>query len=85
MCLLFQRYVSIYKFSNADMQDLWKCFSEAVQYEHDVAGIMDTWTRQMGFPVVTVSHLHGNRYKLTQQRFLLNPHDYDDQTPSPYE
>ena len=49
--------------------------SQAVGGEHDVGLIMDTWTRQMGFPVVTVKHIRGNKYKLLQERFLLNPHD----------
>ena len=49
--------------------------TQAVGGEHDVGLIMDTWTRQMGFPVVTVKHLGGNRYRLKQERFLLNPED----------
>ena len=42
---------------------------------YDVDRIMDTWTRQMGFPVVTVKHQKGDTYVLKQERFLLNPED----------
>lgn len=49
--------------------------TQAVGGEHDVGLIMDTWTRQMGFPVVTVQHRGGNKYRLHQERFLLNPED----------
>lgn len=37
---------------------------------------MQTWTEQMGFPVVNVVK-EGNTYKLTQKRFLANADDYD--------
>ena len=46
--------------------------------------IMDTWTRQMGFPVVTVKHKGGDVYTLEQDRFLLNPDDKFDPGDSPY-
>lgn len=37
--------------------------------------IMQTWTEQMGLPVVDVVK-DGNNYKLTQKRFLANQDDY---------
>lgn len=37
---------------------------------------MQTWTEQMGVPVVNVEK-DGNTYKLTQKRFLANQDDYD--------
>ena len=45
---------------------------------------MDTWTRQMGFPVVHVKHVRGRTYRLEQKRFLLNPADKYDPKHSPY-
>lgn len=36
---------------------------------------MQTWTEQMGLPVVEVKK-DGNTYTLTQKRFLANPEDY---------
>lgn len=38
----------------------------------DVAEVMNTWTLQMGFPVVNVSEESGN-IVLKQQRFLSDP------------
>jgi aminopeptidase N len=75
-----QNYINKYKFKNARMSELWKTFQEAVNGRFNVGQVMDTWTRQMGFPVVTVKHLRGNTYRLDQKRFLLNPNDkYDPQ------
>jgi len=37
----------------------------------DVKTVMDTWTRQTGFPVVHVSVI-GRHLKLRQERFLLH-------------
>ncbi|KAK2153435.1 hypothetical protein LSH36_297g02026 [Paralvinella palmiformis] len=80
-----QNYVNKYIFSNAKMKDLWKTFEEAVDQKHEVAEIMDTWTRQMGFPVVTVKKIGKNKYRLDQSRFLLNPEDKYDKNSSPYQ
>ena len=38
----------------------------------DVAEVMDTWTLQMGFPVVNVTE-DGGKIVLKQQRFLADP------------
>lgn len=37
-----------------------------------IAGVMDTWTKQMGYPVLDLSVSESNA-KLTQKRFLLDP------------
>jgi aminopeptidase N len=38
----------------------------------DVKSIMDTWTLQMGFPVVTITrNYQQNTAKITQQRFII--------------
>ena len=39
----------------------------------NVAEVMDTWTLQMGFPVVNVSSRSGSEIILKQQRFLADP------------
>ncbi len=38
----------------------------------DVKAVMDTWTRQMGYPVVTVRR-DGNTITASQSRFLYSP------------
>ncbi|XP_062584013.1 glutamyl aminopeptidase-like, partial [Saccostrea cucullata] len=62
-------YVNRFKFRNAKMDELWDTFSEAVDYRYDIKSTMNTWTRQMGFPVITMQ-TEGDSYNLTQERFL---------------
>jgi len=81
---LRQSYVSKFKFDNAEMSQLWQTFEHATGNRYRIADVMDTWTRQMGFPVVTVHHVTGNEYLLNQTRFLINPDDQYDATDSPY-
>lgn len=47
-----------------------------------VAEVMDTWTKQMGYPVLdlTVSEMNAT---LNQRRFLLDPKANASQPPSP--
>uniref|UniRef100_A0A4W5PMT2 Aminopeptidase n=1 Tax=Hucho hucho TaxID=62062 RepID=A0A4W5PMT2_9TELE len=47
-----------------------------------VADVMDTWTKQMGYPVLDLSTA-GTETKLTQRRFLLDPNADTTQPPSP--
>ena len=79
-----QKYVTTYMFSNAEMSQLWATFEEVAEHRYKIGEIMDTWTRQMGFPVVTVQHVAGDRYVLNQSRFLVNPDDKFDLFSSPY-
>ena len=41
----------------------------------DVKSIMDTWTTQMGYPVITVKR-NGRSIEATQKHFIVD-HDYD--------
>jgi len=67
-------YLEKFKFGNAETADLWKCFGEVSG--KDINGMMDSWIKQMGFPLVSVEQklLDGNRRQLlmTQQRFLAD-------------
>ncbi len=51
----------------------------------DVKEIMDTWTLQMGYPVVTITRDYDRadgviQFNATQERFLLNPDNPDANT-----
>lgn len=48
-----------------------------------VAEVMDTWTKQMGYPVLDLSV--SADAKLTQKRFLLDPKADASQPPSIFE
>ena len=45
---------------------------------------MDTWTRQKGYPVLTLSKPDANTYQVTQERFLTDPSAQETE-PSPYD
>lgn len=47
-----------------------------------VAEVMDTWTKQMGYPVLDLS-VSETVAKLTQKRFLLDPKGDPESPPSP--
>ena len=79
-----QSYVDKFQFSNAEMSQLWETFEQATGNRYHIGDVMDTWTRQMGFPVVSVRHVTGSEYLLNQTRFLINPDDQYDASDSPY-
>ncbi|XP_050397180.1 glutamyl aminopeptidase [Patella vulgata] len=66
-----QMYVKRYKFKNAARDQLWQTFTEAVNNTFVIKPIMDTWTRQMGYPVVNVLLTEGV-FTLQQKRFLIS-------------
>ncbi|XP_073428069.1 glutamyl aminopeptidase [Dendrobates tinctorius] len=73
-----QNYLKNYHFKNAKTDDFWGALAEASN--KPVKDVMDTWTRQMGYPVLNVRS--GNTVQ--QERFLLDP-NADASTPeSPY-
>jgi len=61
------------------------------KYQRDAAGdsieikaMMDTWTLQMGYPVVTVRQT-GSQISASQQRFLYNAEgNFTEEFSSPY-
>jgi aminopeptidase N len=47
-------------------------FSFIKEVKIDVKEVMDTWTLQMGFPLVTIEN-KGGKYSAKQEHFLVNP------------
>ena len=43
-----------FKYGNAVTNDLWTALAEVAEGGLDIKAIMDTWTRQMGYPVLQV-------------------------------
>ncbi|ESO98455.1 hypothetical protein LOTGIDRAFT_174264 [Lottia gigantea] len=78
-----QMYVKRYKFKNAARDQLWQTFTEAVNHTYVIKPIMDTWTRQMGYPVVDVI-LSDGVYVLNQKRFLFGTDDSKEPNPFGY-
>ncbi|KAB5528472.1 hypothetical protein PHYPO_G00140570 [Pangasianodon hypophthalmus] len=67
-------YLKKYKGNNTEKEDLWNSLSQFTNQSIDVAQMMNTWTVQKGFPLVTVNR-KGNQVKVTQDHFLLNAGD----------
>ncbi|XP_041364193.1 glutamyl aminopeptidase-like [Gigantopelta aegis] len=70
------KYLKRFQWGNAKTDDLWNALSE-VPGAPDVKHIMDTWTRQMGFPFVDISFtsLGSGRTSVSarQKRYLADP------------
>jgi len=63
-------YLKTFQYKNADTNDLWdhlQKFSNGVDVHH----VMDSWTRQMGFPLLTVTR-KGDTISVTQQRYTAD-------------
>jgi len=61
-------YLNKFKYRNAVTVDLW----EALENESGkpVAATMSSWTKQTGYPLLSVSSVDSSTVKITQQRFL---------------
>ncbi|XP_046631093.1 glutamyl aminopeptidase-like [Daphnia pulicaria] len=77
-----QDFLKEYKFKNAATADLWRVL-QTVTPQLDITRIMDTWTRQMGYPVLNYT-VNGNVLTVKQSRFLSDPNSNATVTPSPY-
>ncbi|XP_017878860.1 glutamyl aminopeptidase-like isoform X2 [Ceratina calcarata] len=69
-------YLNLHAYGNADTNDLWAVFTKHANNTFDVKAIMDTWTQQMGFPLITITR-NGNTITATQKRFLISPREND--------
>ncbi|XP_068814489.1 aminopeptidase N [Struthio camelus] len=70
-----QSYLHTFAYGNTIYTDLWAHLQTAVDRNNvslpgSIGHIMDRWTLQMGFPVVTVNTLTGT---ISQKHFLLDP------------
>ncbi|XP_057180621.1 thyrotropin-releasing hormone-degrading ectoenzyme-like isoform X2 [Triplophysa rosa] len=77
----FQRglndYLVTHMYRNAARDDLWNKFSEAMQREGkdiNITEVMDRWTLQMGYPVVTISKNDSldNTVTISQEHFVYD-------------
>lgn len=70
-------YLDANKYMNADSNDLVKHLDGKV--EQNVFEFLNTWIRQKGLPVVTVTR-DGDNFRLTQKRFLTDPENENKET-----
>ncbi|CAL1297547.1 unnamed protein product [Larinioides sclopetarius] len=64
-------YLKKYAYKNAETKDLWAELDQATSLNVSVSGLMDTWTRQMGFPFVELTR-EGSNLTATQHWFSRN-------------
>lgn len=76
-------YLKKYSFANAVTHDLLESLQSTIGDKINLKEIMNTWTRQMGLPVVNVKKQNFS-YILTQKRFLANPKAKFNLNDSPY-
>uniref|UniRef100_A0A4W5R4C7 Aminopeptidase n=1 Tax=Hucho hucho TaxID=62062 RepID=A0A4W5R4C7_9TELE len=73
-----KEYLQAFQYSNAVHKDLWEYLQKAVNKNGGhikVAEVMETWTMQMGYPVITINTTTGD---ISQEHFLLiQPSDYN--------
>ena len=66
-----QQYQAKHQYANAVTADLWAALSAASQ--QDVATLANSWTRQMGYPLVQASFDRGTKtLTLKQRRFFAD-------------
>eukprot|EP00731_Ephydatia_muelleri_P032135 Em0023g642a len=76
-----QSYLKMYAYQNAATDMLWQSLQK--YSASNIASIMDTWTKQMGYPVVTVKRTSPTTASVSQERFFfLTPNGAT--APSPY-
>ncbi|XP_032235059.1 glutamyl aminopeptidase isoform X2 [Nematostella vectensis] len=73
-----RRYLKTHAYGNANTDDLWESFRQASCTRGscvDVKYIMDTWTLQMGYPVVMIKKAKDKTpsFAVTQKHFLFDP------------
>ncbi|XP_068743771.1 glutamyl aminopeptidase-like isoform X2 [Montipora capricornis] len=69
------RYLNKYRYGNARTDDLWNALQEETRVRGSykkVKEMMDTWTLQMGYPVLNITNIGGEKYRVSQERFLYD-------------
>lgn len=76
-------YLDTYKFDNAVSDDLWRCLTKATNGKIDVKSVMDTWTLQMGYPVIDVYRDEKDKETaiVTQERFTTDVKEEGEDVP----
>ena len=72
-----QRYLRRHQFSNATTEDLWQALAE--ESGQRVKQVMDTWTKQTGYPLLSADSRQGE-VKLRQARYSLDGAAHPDDT-----
>ncbi len=75
-------YLDTHSYGNAETQDLWQALGKASG--KPVAKVMDSWTKQTGFPVISAKR-QDSKLELNQRRFLYENISSDTASEDPTE
>ncbi|SVA89364.1 uncharacterized protein METZ01_LOCUS142218, partial [marine metagenome] len=75
-------YLNTHSYGNAETQDLWQALGKASG--KPVAKVMDSWTKQTGFPVISAKR-QDSKLELNQRRFLYENISSDTASEDPTE
>ncbi|KAF7991209.1 hypothetical protein HCN44_002771 [Aphidius gifuensis] len=78
------KYLNKYAYKNAETSDLFSILQNEPNVRVNITSIMDTWTRQMGYPVVNIKKINSTHYTLKQKRFLADSEAKYDANESDY-
>ncbi|KAH8851642.1 Aminopeptidase N [Schistosoma japonicum] len=82
-----KNYLNQNKYKNTVHEDLWRALTEAaksVRKDVNVKSVMDTWMKQMNYPLVIVQRNSDGQFHFVQMHYL-EPHDAKlPKNPSPY-
>ena len=68
-----QEYIKNHTYGHTVTADLWEIMETVPEKKLPIGRIMDSWTKQIGYPVLTVEKVGDDNYRLSQERFLRNP------------
>jgi len=78
------QFLDKYSFKNAVTDDLWSALAQVSHEKLPIKQIMDTWTRQTGYPVLHVEHLLNGKFRIKQERYITNSRQFKDKLEESY-
>lgn len=75
---ILKNYLNSFSYGNAGREDLWRELEKVANEDSKISGlnftdVMNTWTLQMGHPLITIERINENSIRISQKQFLLDP------------
>lgn len=71
-----KQYFTDHAYGNTEAADLWQALTASSK--KDISKLMNSWIKQPGYPVVTVSQTKNGNIKLEQDQFFVGAHTESD-------
>ncbi|RNA03939.1 Aminopeptidase N, partial [Brachionus plicatilis] len=65
-------YLRKFSYGNAEQNDLWESLKKYSDKNVNLTRILNTWTKQMGYPLIQVQSINKTHLKVTQEHFLYD-------------